>query len=124
LLLYLGLAVGVLAIAREGLGVLKSAIELVTAIVKARSDGRRQGDNQDGPILIVVRGFDSDDTLYEKKVLEADLDAPPTAKTIEESLTGVIQLIAEERARRGAKGGPSPKRTRVAKRKKKRRGGK
>ena len=102
LLLYLGLGAAALGLARESLSLVKSAIELVTAVVKARSEGRKQGDSQHGPLVIVVRGFNPDGSFYEKQALQADLQSPPTKKAVEESLTGVIQLIAEERARQQA----------------------
>lgn len=99
LLLYLGLGVAALGLARESLSLVKSTIELVTAIVKARCEGRKQGDNQHGSLVIIVRGFSPDGSFYEKHALQADLQSPPSKKAIEESLSGAIQLIAEERIR-------------------------
>ncbi|MBN1591459.1 MAG: hypothetical protein JW888_18240 [Pirellulales bacterium] len=101
LILYLGLGVAGLGLARESLSLLKSAIELVTAILKARCEGRKQGDSQHGPLVVVVQGFGPDDTFYEKQAIHADPEDPPTEKDVEESLNDVIQLIAEERARSG-----------------------
>ncbi len=92
LLLYFALGVSVLQVT-------KSAIDLVTAILKARSEGRKKGDNQHGPLVIVVRGFDPNGAFYEKEILKADLEAPPARSTVERCLTSVIQQVAEERAR-------------------------
>ncbi len=100
LLLYLGLVVAGLGIAEKSLGIIKSAIDLVALIVKARAEGRKKGDKRPEPLVIVVRGFDASGVFFEKPVIEVDMDQPPTSEVIEDSLSDVIHQIAEERVRR------------------------
>src|SRR5437588_11355378 len=47
-----------LAVAAAGITLAKSIIELVTAIIKARSDGVKKGDRPDAPIELIVRRVD------------------------------------------------------------------
>ena len=92
LLVYL--AVGVAA-----LGVLKSVIELATAIVKARSEGAKKGDQQHGPLVIVVRGFWPDGEFFERPVIKAALEPSPNEKVIGKCLIETVQQIANEQLR-------------------------
>jgi hypothetical protein len=107
LLLHLAVVAGKLGLATAALTLVKSVIELVTAMVKARYEGRRKGDAQHGPLVIIVQGIDPDGAFYEKQVLEVDPHTSPSPKAIETSLTDTIQLIAEERARQERKGSDS-----------------
>lgn len=104
LLLYLGLAVAGLGIAEKSLGIIKSAIDLVALIVKARAEGHKKGDKRPEPLVIVVRGFDERGVFFEKPVIEVDTNQPATSEVIEDSLGAVIQQIAEERVRRKRSG--------------------
>ena len=99
LLLYLGLGAAGLGLARESLSLLKSAIDLATAIVKARSEGVRRGDRQGGSLVILISGFDFEGASLEKQAIEAKIQSPPTKKTIQQSIDDVIQLLAEEKSR-------------------------
>jgi hypothetical protein len=107
LLLCLGLAAAGVGLAREALSLVKSVVELVTTVVKARSEGQRNGDEQHGPMVILVRGLDANDAFYERHVLKVDLHTPQSEEAIGTSLTDMIQLIAEERARQERKGSDS-----------------
>jgi hypothetical protein len=58
-----------LAVTAAGLGLAKSVVELVTAIIKARSDGRKHGDRHDEPITLVVRHLQEGETFAEERLL-------------------------------------------------------
>ena len=46
-----------------------------------------------------MRGFDPEKVFFEKPVIDIDWECPPTEQAIKDSLSEVIQQIAEERVR-------------------------
>lgn len=88
------------ALAAGSMVLLAAIVNLVTAIVNARSAGERKGDSQHGPLVIVVRGMSPDGVFFEEQVLEADIHAPPTEMAVQNTLTDAIKLIAEDRVKR------------------------
>jgi len=48
---------GYLAATTTGLSLAKSIVELVIAIIKARSEGIKRGDRPTDPLEVLVRGF-------------------------------------------------------------------
>jgi hypothetical protein len=82
-----------------GVAFITSLINLVAAILKACSDGQKKGDKPCNQLIIVIRGFNTDNVFYEKQILKVNPEIPPTKNAIKESLMDVIQQIAEERAR-------------------------
>ena len=98
-LLYLALTAAGLGVAEKSLGIVKSVIDLVILAVKTHREERRKRDERPEPLSIVVRGFGPEGAFFEKPVIEIDCEDPPGDKAIKESLTAVIQQIAEERVR-------------------------
>jgi hypothetical protein len=98
-LIYLTLAVGGLTIAEKSLGIIKSIIDLLAIAAKTHAEERRKRNEQPEPLVIVVRGFTPERVFFEKTVIEIDWGNPPADEAIKESLTEVIQQIAEERVR-------------------------
>ena len=75
-----------LAVTAAGLGFAKSVVELVTAIIKARSEGIKRGDNPRYPLELIVRGHDKGGKFFENKVLDIPPGKPVTVKLIEDAL--------------------------------------
>ena len=98
-LIYLTLAVGGLTIAEKSLAIIKNVIDLVIIAAKSHREERRKRNEQPEPLVIVVRGFTPARVFFEKPVVEIDGGNPPADEAIKDSLTEVIQQIAEERVR-------------------------
>jgi hypothetical protein len=97
-LLYLALTAAGLGVAEKSLGIVKSVIDLVAVAVKSHREERGKRGQRPEPLVIVVRGFDSEGAFFEKPVMEID-ENPPGDTAIKDSLAAVIQQIAEERVR-------------------------
>lgn len=69
----------------------KSVIELVTTIIKARSDGGKQGDKHDEPIELILRGFDKDGKLFEEKIIRIKSDEALSSDAVEKLLNAALQ---------------------------------
>ena len=65
-----------LAVTTAGLSLAAGIINLVTAIIKARADGIREGDQPDAPLEIIVRGHHRDGEFYEEQILRVDSRSP------------------------------------------------
>jgi hypothetical protein len=68
-----------------GITLAKSVIDLITAIIKARSEGAKKGDRHGYPVELVVRGFD-DDKVKEEIVFRFDSHDPVDREFVKESL--------------------------------------
>jgi hypothetical protein len=66
-----------LAVTTAGLSLAKSVVELITAIIKARSEGIKRGDRPSDPLEVIVRGHTKDGEYTEEKILRI-----PTGTTI------------------------------------------
>ncbi len=86
------------------LGVAKGIIELIIAILNARREGRKQGDCQHGPLVIVVRSISPEGSSPEKQILKVDLNSSPTEEIVGKALSDAIQAIAEEVVRNNKSG--------------------
>jgi len=75
-----------LAVTAAGLGFAKSVIELITAIIKARSEGIKRGDRPSDPLELIVRGHTKDGEYFEEMVLRIPPEHPITAKQVENAL--------------------------------------
>jgi hypothetical protein len=85
-----------LAVTTAGISPAKSVIDLVTAIVKARSDGIERGDRPSAPLELVVRNMGSDGRVTQETVLRLS-QGPIDSKLIEQSLNAVVtKLLAPE----------------------------
>ena len=58
-----------LAVTAAGLGLAKSIVELITAIIKARSEGIKKGDRPSEPLELIVRRIQHDHDFQEEVVL-------------------------------------------------------
>ncbi|OYW74456.1 MAG: hypothetical protein B7Z37_17665 [Verrucomicrobia bacterium 12-59-8] len=66
-----------LAVATAGLSLAKSIVELITTIIKARSEGIKRGDRPSEPLEIIVRGHTKYGEYTEETILRI-----PTGTTI------------------------------------------
>lgn len=78
----------ILVYVAAGLAFTKSVIDLVTAIIKARSEGIKKGDNPSDPLELIVRGHskDKDGEYFEETILRIPHDKAVTPKLIADAL--------------------------------------
>lgn len=86
-----------LALGTAGLGLAKSVIDLVVAIIEARREGVRRGDRPSDPVELIVRRVDYSDTFREERILRIAYDDPVDAAEIERLLRSGIERLAAER---------------------------
>lgn len=75
-----------LAVTTAGLTFAKSVVELITAIIKARSEGIKKGDRPSDPLELIVRGHSKDGEYFEETVLRIPSDHAITWRQIEDVL--------------------------------------
>jgi hypothetical protein len=80
-----------LACATAGLTLTASVINLVTAIIKARSEGIKRGDHRDAPLELIVRCFDENGKLQEERVLKINSQQVINEHIIETALQETTQ---------------------------------
>lgn len=76
-----------LAVITAGLTFAKSVVELITAIIKARSEGIKKGDVPSDPLELIVRGYRKDGEYFEEKILRIPPEQNITPKQIKEALS-------------------------------------
>jgi len=75
-----------LAVTTAGLTFAKSVVDLIAAIIKARSEGTKKGDRSVEPLELIVRGYAKDGEYFEEKILRIPNDQTVTTKAIEAAL--------------------------------------
>lgn len=79
-----------LAVTTAGLTLAKSVVDLITAIIKARTDGAKKGDRPYEPLQVVVRSVTVNNIYREKEVLVVSdsrpLDRKRLASEIDEAV--------------------------------------
>jgi hypothetical protein len=91
-----------LAVTTAGITLAKSVIDLVTVIIKARSDSVKKGDRPSEPIELIVRRVDRDDEYREEVVLRVGLEDKVLRKTMQKEVkSAVARLVAGKRRRQG-----------------------
>lgn len=89
-----------LALGTTGITLAKSIIDLITAIIKARSEGIKHGDSPDAPIELIVRRFDNKGKLKEETLLRFGSRDEIKKEFIEESLKKKVSKILSEPKKR------------------------
>lgn len=90
-----------LAFATAGMSLTANIINLVTAIIKARSEGIHRGDHRDAPLELIVRGFDENGNLREERVLTIDSRQNVSGDLIEKALlTTTNKLIPPKKGKK------------------------
>ncbi len=82
-----------LALGTAGVTLVKSVIDLVTAIIKARSEGIKKEDSRSAPIELNVRKVITHDKIIEEKVLKFDYKDEVNPDQIEKALKDAIDKI-------------------------------
>jgi len=80
----------------------KSVIDLVTAIVKARSEGIRQGDRPADPLELIVRNVSADGQVAEERVLRIERDDRIDAASVGTALSGAASRLPRSLASKDA----------------------
>jgi hypothetical protein len=89
-----------LAVTAAGLGVVKSVVELITTIIKARSEGIKKGDTPSHPLELIVRGHSEDGEYFEEKVLQIPPEQVVTPTQIEDALAKSIPKPQKRKRRK------------------------
>lgn len=88
------------AVTTAGLTFAKSVIELITAILKARSEGKKKGDQPAEPLELIVRGHWKDGEYFEETILKIPLGNAPSVKEIESLLIERTPRPKKKRAKK------------------------
>ena len=80
-----------IAIGTAGITLAKSVVDFITAIINARTKGRRKGDRASGNIRLIVRGYGNKGNLKEETILEINDFEEITSETIEKSITNALE---------------------------------
>jgi hypothetical protein len=80
-----------LAVGTAALTFGKSVVDLITTIIKARSEGQKKGDRPREDLQLIVRGFDRNGTMFDEVVLKIGPGEKPSANEIEAALMGGAQ---------------------------------
>ncbi len=86
-----------LAVTTAGLSLAKSIIELVTVILKARSDGIRQGDRPQDALELIIRRTCKNGEFVEEKVLRVGPHEPVNEAAVEKELQKAAKKLVKEK---------------------------
>jgi len=75
-----------LAVTTAGLTLAKSVVELITTIIKARSEGVKKGDKPSAPLVLIIRGYSKAGDYFEERALEISPHQVVTPKQIEDAI--------------------------------------
>jgi hypothetical protein len=85
-----------LAVATAGLTVVKSVIDLVTTIIKARNDGVKMGDRHSQPVELIIRRMNSKGKLREERILRIHSTDEVDAAKIGKLLSAAAKKIGDD----------------------------
>ncbi|HHT9109289.1 MAG TPA: hypothetical protein ACFYEF_08935 [Candidatus Wunengus sp. YC63] len=85
-----------IAAAAAGISLAKSIIDLVVAILKARSEGIKKGDNPVAPLELIVRSVHKDGEFKEETILRIGHQETINQETIEKHLKKSISDLLKE----------------------------
>ena len=90
-----------LAFATAGMSLTANIINLVIAIIKARTDGVQRGDQRKAPLELIVRGFDENEKLREERALTIDSWQNVSEDLIERALlTTTSKMIPKKKGKK------------------------
>jgi hypothetical protein len=84
------------AVATAGISLVKSIIDLIVALIKARSEGIKKGDHPQAPLELIVRRTQKDGLLEEETVLRIGHHDDIKPDMIEERLRGSLFLLLKK----------------------------
>jgi hypothetical protein len=101
-----------MALATAGVTLAKSVIDLITAIIKARSDGVKKGDHPDAPLELIIRRVDDGREFREETVVRIGHSDPVDPKLIEKQIAEALgKLLKTPDVAKGKKTPASKSRT-------------
>jgi hypothetical protein len=89
-----------LALTTAGLSLAKSIVELVTAIIKARSEGIKRGDRPADPLEVIVRGHSKGGEYIEERIMKVPAGATITPKQLEDAFPRKTKLAPTKRRKK------------------------
>lgn len=81
------------AVTTAGISLLKSVIDLIVTILKARTESIKQGDHRDSPLELIVRRVYKDGEVREEKVLRIGYQDTIKREEIEEGIKKSLQVL-------------------------------
>lgn len=85
------------AVTTAGITLAKSIIDLLTAVIKARSEGIKKGDHPSHPVELIVRRLDSAGDLKEEVILRFGFGDSVDKAIIEKTLKkGLSKIVSEK----------------------------
>lgn len=84
-----------LAVATAGITLAKSIIDLITAIIKARSDGIKKSDHPNDPVELIIRRADDGREFREVVVLRVGHNDPVDTKAIEKAVDAALGKLVK-----------------------------
>jgi len=80
-----------------GMTISAAVINLVAAIIRARAEGAKKGDQAYAPAHVIVRTIRTDGAYREEDVIQVECTTPVTEIEIEEALTSGIKSLADKK---------------------------
>jgi hypothetical protein len=87
-----------MAVATAGLTLAKSVIDLITAIIKARSDGVKKGDRPADPLELIVRRVEDGTGFREEIVVRIGHNDPIDPKLIEKQIDEALRKLHKQKS--------------------------
>lgn len=84
------------AVATAGITLAKSVIDLIAAIIKARSEGVKKGDRPADPIELIVRRVDDGNEIREEILLRIGHKDPVDSTVIEKQVDEAIRKLLKK----------------------------
>jgi hypothetical protein len=97
------------ALAAAGLGLAAQVINLITAIIKARSEGIKKGDHPSDPLHLIVRRVHIADDFREEQVLTIGHTDAIDEAMLREQLTAALRKLLKDDLSKTHGGVPLPK---------------
>ena len=85
-----------LEVATAGITLAKSVIDLITAILKARSEGVKKGDKPDAPLELIIRRIDDGREFQEEIVFRVGHSQPIDPKAIEKQVDEALRTLLKK----------------------------
>jgi len=85
-----------LAVTTAGITLAKSVIDLITTIIKARSEGIKKGDHPSAPIELIVRRVYKDGEVHEETVLRVAHNDVVDPTTIQKKLEACLAKLVKD----------------------------
>jgi hypothetical protein len=84
------------AVATAGLTLAKSVMDLITAVIKARSEGVKKGDRPNDPVELIVRCVEDGTGFHEEIVLRIGHSDPVDSKVIERQIAQALRKLHKQ----------------------------